>query len=378
MVDIVRAEAGAHQLLEEIGLLVRALGRAEAGERLAALLVADAVQAACREIERLLPGGFAEMGPGIGGIDLVARVLGHVGQAHQWLGQPVRVMDVIEAEAALDAEPVAVGRAVAALGIDDLLVLDVVGDLAADAAIGAERIDLPVGPDGARLVLVEEGGGHQRAGRAGLDAFAAGDAGRLTHRVVEIEDDLGAGAAIGHADHVVDLDLAAGPHAQATLDAGVEIDAHRGVADIRAPALGRGEAAFGDAGPLGPVPEFRGRIVRGLARRLVGDEQLHHHLAGLLGPLGPGMDLHPDRRLAHARGGEHALALDLDHAGAAIAVGPVVGLRRVAEMRDRGAQALRHLPDRLIIGGLDALAIQFEADALGHSAASLVMNSSGK
>ena len=37
MIDIVRAEAGAHELLEQIGLLVGALRRAEAGERLHAL-----------------------------------------------------------------------------------------------------------------------------------------------------------------------------------------------------------------------------------------------------------------------------------------------------------------------------------------------------
>ena len=45
----------------------------------------------------------------------------------------------------------------------------------------------------------------------------------------------------------------------------------------------------------------------------------------------------PGRRLADARGGEHALALDLDHAGAAIAVGAVAGLRQPAQMRDLDA-----------------------------------------
>ena len=146
------------------------------------------------------------------------------------------MMDVVEAEAALDAEPVVIGRAVAALGVDDLLVLDLIGDLAADAAEGAQRIDLPVGIDDAGLVLVEHHRRHQRAGRAGLHAFAAGDAGRFPHRIVEVEHDLGVVIAIGHADHVVDLDLAAGAHAQAALDAGVEIDAHRRMAGIGLPS----------------------------------------------------------------------------------------------------------------------------------------------
>ena len=41
VIDVVRAEAGAHQLLEEIRLLVRALRRAEPGERARAVPVAD-------------------------------------------------------------------------------------------------------------------------------------------------------------------------------------------------------------------------------------------------------------------------------------------------------------------------------------------------
>ncbi len=45
VIDIVGAEAGAHQLLEQIGLLVRALGRAEAGKRARAVAVADVLQA---------------------------------------------------------------------------------------------------------------------------------------------------------------------------------------------------------------------------------------------------------------------------------------------------------------------------------------------
>ena len=142
------------------------------------------------------------------------------------------MMDVVEAEAALDAKPVVIGRAVAAFGVDHLLVLDLIGDLAADAAERAQRIDLLVGIDGAGLVLIQHHRRHQRAGRAGLHAFAAGDAGRFPHRIVEIEHDLGIVVAIGHADHVVDLDLAAGAHAQAALDAGIEIDAHGRMAGI--------------------------------------------------------------------------------------------------------------------------------------------------
>ena len=152
MIDIVGAEAGAHQLLEQIGLFVRSLGRAEAGQRLDALLVADPDQAACRDVERLLPGGFAEMRERIGRIDLVVGILLRIRQPHQRLGQPMRMMDVVEAETAFDAEPVVVGRPVAALGVDDLLVLDLIGDLAADAAERTQRVDLAVRIGDAGLV----------------------------------------------------------------------------------------------------------------------------------------------------------------------------------------------------------------------------------
>ena len=55
----------------------------------------------------------------------------------------------------------------------------------------------------------------------------------------------------------------------------------------------------------------------------------------------------PAAGLADAGGGQHPLALDLDHAGAAVAVGAVARLGQPAQMRDVDALALRHLPDGL-------------------------------
>ncbi len=83
VIDIVGAEAGAHQLLEQIRLFVGALGRTETGERFHALLVANLDQAPGRDIERLFPGSFAEMREGIGRIDLVVGVLPGIWQPHQ-------------------------------------------------------------------------------------------------------------------------------------------------------------------------------------------------------------------------------------------------------------------------------------------------------
>src|SRR5664279_2710253 len=67
-----------------------------------------------------------------------------------------------------------------------------------------------------------------------------------------------------------------------------------------------------------------------VAELLVTDQQLGHHFARGLGAVGLRLDLHAGRRLADAACRQHALALDLDHADAAIAVGAITGLGRVA------------------------------------------------
>src|SRR5436853_6378021 len=98
----------------------------------------------------------------------------------------MRMMDVVETETSLDAEAVMIGRAIAPFGIDHLFVLDLIGDLAADAAERAERIDLPVRIRYAGLFLIQHHRRHQRAGRAGLHAFAHSAAGSFAHWIVEV------------------------------------------------------------------------------------------------------------------------------------------------------------------------------------------------
>src|ERR1700722_19622892 len=370
MVDIVGSEAGLHELLEQIGFLVRSLGRAEASQRLGALLVADLDEAPGGDVERFFPGSFAEVSERIGRINLVVGVLLDTRQAHQRLGQTVGVMDVVETKAAFDAKSVVVSRAIAAFSVDDLLVLDFVGDLAADAAIRAKRIDLAVRIGDAGLVLVKHHRWHQRAGRASLDAFAAGHAGRFPHRIVKVEHDLGAMIAVGHADDVVDLHLAAGAHAEAALDAGVKIDTHRRMAGVALAALGGREAAFGDLDLFRLVPELRIRVVGSLTRRLVSDQQLHHHFLRGDSPVACRFHLHADGRRPFARGRQHALALNLHHAGAAIAVRPVVRRGRIAQMRNLSALAFCDLPDGFADAGLDLLTVQLELDHLRSAALS--------
>ncbi len=55
MIDIVGPKTGAHQLLEQVRLFVRALGGAESGQRLDALLITDFDETLGRDIERFFP-----------------------------------------------------------------------------------------------------------------------------------------------------------------------------------------------------------------------------------------------------------------------------------------------------------------------------------
>ena len=334
----------------------------------------DALQAAGGALHRLFPGRLAEDGQRVDAAHVDVAGLRRIVAADQRLGQALRRHGVVEAEAALDAEPVLVGVAVATVDLDDPVVLDRDARLAADAAERAERVDdlVELLDDAGLAGLVHQRLLEQRAGRAGLHALAAGDAGRQAHRVVHVEDGHHVAAALGHADHVVDLHFAAGAHAGAAGDAGVEVDGDGRVGDVE---LGvrvlagefRAETAVaGDSHRSGPVPEQRLVVRPGFGRPHVAGQQFEHHLARLLGALGVGLDHHARRRLADAGGRQHALALDIHHAGAAIAVGAVAGQVDMAQMRDLRALALGDFPDGLAGLGRDRFSVEREFDFAGH------------
>src|SRR5260221_582349 len=145
---------------------------------------------------------------------------------------PMRMMTSASAAAVNGADTAPEPMPSIKAATDDAIVVDLVGQLTADAAIGADAVDLAIRGVGIDAVRVDQGRRHQRSGRTGLHAFAAGDAGAVAHGVVKIEHDLFVVAARRHADHVVDLHLAAGPDAKIALDAGVELDRHRRMAAV--------------------------------------------------------------------------------------------------------------------------------------------------
>src|SRR5262249_35498241 len=245
----------------------------------------------------------------------------------------------------------------------DLVVLDLVGELAADAAIGADAVDRTVGLAQIDIVLVDHRRRHQRAGRAGLHAPADGEAGRATMGVVKVEQLLLEWPAARHADDVVDLDLAAGADAQVALDAGVEIDRHRDVAAIgrrHGGSFALGEAAGLELLALDDLPQLRIRIARDLDGGLIGEQELGDHIARRLGAVGLGLDLHAGRRRADAARGEHALALDLDHADAAVAVRAIAGLGRIAQVRQLDVEPAGGAEDRLALADVDLAVVDEE------------------
>ena len=365
VVDVVGAEAGAHQLLEQPGLLVRALRAAEAGEHAGAVGVEQAAQAGGGEVERLVPACRAEVAERAGWVEGRIHALGRARATDQRGRQAAVVVGVVEAEAALDAQAVLVGRAVAALDEEDALVPDVVGELAAHAAVGAHRIHLALGAGRvAAAVRVDQAGRHQRARGAGLHALAAGHAAAVAHRVVEVEHDRRARAAVGEADDVVHLHLAAGAHAQAAGDAGVECDVDGGVGAVGRAGRGRVSGRVrgrrgGQPHLLDQFPEMAGAVRAVRARRLVLEQQFEHPLARLPGARrARAVHHHPRPHFTDAGGGEGALALDLDHAGAAVAVAAIAGGVLEAQVGDALAGAQRDLPQGFAGEGLHRNVVQ--------------------
>ena len=89
----------------------------------------------------------------------------------------MRVGYIIEPEPAFYAQTAFVGRTFDTVDPGDLVVLDLERQLTADAAVGANALDLAVEILAvADQVFIDGRRRHQRAGRASLNAFAAGDA----------------------------------------------------------------------------------------------------------------------------------------------------------------------------------------------------------
>ncbi len=102
--------------------------------------------------------------------------------------------------------------------------------------------------------------------------------------------------------------------------------------------------------------------MRGVARWLVGNQQFHHHLANGIGAVAVTGDNHAFGRGANTGCGKDAFTLNLDHAGAAVAICTIVIGVLVTQMRNIGAMAGRSLPYGFTADCLNLFAIKGEGD----------------
>jgi hypothetical protein len=117
------------------------------------------------------------------------------------------MVHIVKSKPSLDAEPVVIGRSVAAFHREQPAIAHVESELAADATIGTQAIHSGIGFDGPSTIFLNPGGLHERTSRASLDTFTTGHAGAIPHGVVEIKDDFGLRPAESHANDVVDLNF---------------------------------------------------------------------------------------------------------------------------------------------------------------------------
>src|SRR5262249_23581776 len=137
VIDVVRAEAGADQFLEQIRLFVRSLCGAETRERAFPVSIANITKTARRQLECLFPSRFAKHLVPLLRIDDEVLVLRHTGLADQRPGEAMAMLDVVESVTTLDAEPARVGGPILSLHEQNAVVLDVIRQLATDAAVRA-------------------------------------------------------------------------------------------------------------------------------------------------------------------------------------------------------------------------------------------------
>ena len=162
-------------------------------------------------------------------------------------------MHVIEAKAAFNAQAVMICGPIASFNVEQFIVLDIVGQLAPDPAVGTDRFNFSVRSNPA--LRSSDRGRKQGTGWAGLNAFAAGDTGAIAHWVVEIENDLRLRTPMRHPNHVIDLNVAACADTQCAVDAGIQVDRHRRVRKVRIRRTLRRETAVIDTYGVGPTPE---------------------------------------------------------------------------------------------------------------------------
>jgi len=165
-INVVVAEAGTNQLLDEIGFFVAATGRGDSTDGVASVLRLDSPQLPGGVLDGFVPGHFA---PRI--TDL---------RADHRLQNAIRVSGIADGEPALHAGVAVVGMSVLVWDhANDFLALHLGAERTTNTAIGAGRDDAVL-----RLALVDQRLFGQGGSRTGLYAGAARHTLRVHERLV--------------------------------------------------------------------------------------------------------------------------------------------------------------------------------------------------
>ena len=358
-IDVVVLEGSAHQLLDEIGLLVGAARGGDAADSVTAVFRLEPPELLSGVGDRLLP---AHLAPGIG--DLLAD--------HR-LGDAILVRGIAPGEAALHA-----GMALVRLAVlvghhaHDRVAAHLRLERAADAAIGAGCHHRML-----RLADLDQRLLRERRGRAGLHAGAAGDAFGRKEAFVDPRRHLRFEAAAFDGQREGALHFLAGAHTARADDALRRIEGEIGIRLVLRMPLGVGLAVrlgkdvvraviavahFAQANGTRHVLQLA-IAVRGTGQtveRMVGDIELHHPAADAGEPLGLRMDGHPWRDRRCAGGRRAGAAFDLHQAEAARAE-RVEHVGR-AEFRDLRAGFHRRTHDRRALRHGDGEAVYRQGD----------------
>ena len=130
-------------------------------------------------------------------------------------------MDVVKTKAALHAQTTVISWAITTIHAHNLFILNVIGDLATNAAEWTNGIYFSVNSLGTNM-----GFWHQRTGRASLYTLTTGNTGTQTHRVTEIKYDLAMSTAHCIADDIIHLLFSASSNATIALNTGVQVHCH--------------------------------------------------------------------------------------------------------------------------------------------------------
>src|SRR5882762_7563187 len=181
VIDVIGAEGGAGETLEEIVFFVGSAIRADEADGIGAVLGVNFFELGGRGLRGFLPGDGKEL----------------VALAQERLPDALFVLREIETEAALDAQNIVVDAGeVAIVGAHDFVIAHAQGDLAAVGAVRARCGDVLHLP---RACFVSIGAAGERADRANVDAHAALFA---LEMIFAIGDDYTVGAAHAHAERL--------------------------------------------------------------------------------------------------------------------------------------------------------------------------------